>query len=748
MSIPDGGNYAKSNPVYGPPAPPPAPKAPANVQDRAQKLVEDSGATKPKQTPAESKQNEAKLGKNVAAEVVKNPEGASKLISEINRNLPANMQHDVALETATSLSRSQKRELAKTPDGRRALETLGVVINNDKKLEIDNSRTANGPTIEEQKHPGVREIQSVIQDQAKEDAASVRATYDTNSGNPPQAAEKSSAKLDQLIRDDTDADAKYDEKATQDSFYSQQLVEQSESTIKDIGRVAGDNAGGKYADSKEDKTAVKNTLRNLASVVENAPGVTDKIAVPISDAMTHDASGKAHDRDELYQVDDAFYNHEDSGGSIKLFRAIETDLRGKGFNTAADELRDRNGDRFSLGGAYRGIQNFELSAIDKAGGISDGINGLNSGDSYKVSGSFSDSVGGAKNVRLGVELSTEIKREGDTYNVTATGKGSVGGELAKKLGGEEVKVGADGSVKMQFSFTNKEDAIRAARTLGGIEAGTLAIVASVDAAAKTGHVEVAAVGGAIGVIAIANPSGFRFLNNHLSAIEGGVGVNANVGIDKGTFKDLGIEVKGSASLSGSMRTEYVGGKAVARVWSATAELGVSAEAKDVQRTLGPWGRSTVKATGLGSIEASQSVTISRREPLEDVKSDQRVEYTVSTTSTLKGKVEGAMDYNQFVKDNLGGTGRMTGKVSNGESVTLEKETSYSGQSLKDIGHRFVNDQVFGPVFVGPQDNKVIVKSEVKVFGTSSDSLGTEGKGESIGLPDLQFSREKKVKIAG
>ncbi len=748
MLIPDGGNYAKSKPDCGPPAPPPPPKGPDNVQDRAQHLVEDSGATRPKQTPAESKQSEAKLGKNVAAEVVRNPEGASKLISEVNRNLPANMQKDVALETATELTKSQKRELAKTPDGRRALEKLGVAINDGKALKIEPGAPGGiGPSLEDVKPAQVREIQSVIQDQAKQDAASVRATYDANSGNPPQAAEKSSAQLDQLIRDDTDADGTYDEKATQDSFYSQQLVEQSKSTINDIGRVVGDNAGGKYADGKADITAVKNTIRNLASVVEKAPGTTDKIAAPISDAMTHDASGKAHDRNELYQVDDAFYNHEDSGGSIKLFRAVETDLRGKGFNTAADELRDRNGDRFSLGGVYRGVQNFELSAIDKAGGISDGIKGLNDGDSYKVSGSLSDSVG-AKDVRVGIELSTEIKREGDTYNVTATGKGTVGTKLAQQLGGEEVKVGADGSVKMQFTFTNKEDAIRAARTLGGIEAGTLAVVGSVDAAVKTGQVEVAAVGGAIGAIAIANPSGFRFLNNHLSAIEGGVGVNANVGIGKDAFKDLGIEVKGNAALSGSMRTEYVGGKAVARVWSATAELGISAESKDTQRALGPWGRSTVKATGLGSIEGSQSVTISRREPLNDVKSDQRVEYTVSTTGTLKGKVESSADYNQFVKDNLGATGRMTGKVSSGASVALEKETSYSGQNLKDIGHRFMNDQVFGPVFVGPQDNKVIVKTEVKVFGTSADSLGTEGKGESIGLPDLQFSREKKVKIAG
>lgn len=738
MFIPDGGNYAKSPPVYGPPAP----QAPANVQDRAQELVENSGAAKPAQTSAESKQSEAKLGKNVAAEIVRNPEGASKLISEVNRNLHANMQRDVALETATSLSNPQKRALAKTPDGRRALETLGVAVNNGKKLE-----TAD-PVVEKNKDPEVREIQSVIQDQAEQDAASVRATYDANSGNPPQAAEKSSAKLEQLIRDDTDADATYDEKATQDSFYSKQLVEQSESTIKDIGRVVGDNAGGKYADSKEDKTAVKNSIRNLASVVESAPSVTDQIAAPISNAMTHDASGKAHDRDELYQVDDAFYNHEDSGGSIKLFRAVETDLRTKGFNTAANELRDRNGDRFSLGGIYRGVQNFELTAIDKAGGISDGIKGLNDGDSYKVSGSFSDSVGGPKGVRLGVELSTEIECEGDTYNVTATGKGSVGTKLAQQLGGEDVKVGADGSVKMQFSFTNKEDAIRAARTLGGIEAGTLAIVASVDAAKQTGQVEAAAVGVAVGAIAIANPSGFRFLSGHLSAIEGGVGVNADVGIGKGEFKDLGIEVEGNASLSGSVRTEYVDGKAVARVRSATAELGASAEAKDVQPTLGPWGRSTIKATRLGSIEGSQSVTISRREPLNAVKSDQRVEYTVSTTSTLKGKVEGSLDYNQFVKDNLGNTDRITGKVSSGESVALEKETSYSGKSLKDIGHRFVNDQVIGPVFVGPQDNKVIVKTELKVFGTSSDSLGTEGKGKLVGLPDLQFSREKKVKIAG
>jgi hypothetical protein len=303
-------------------------------------------------------------------------------------------------------------------------------------------------------------------------------------------------------------------------------------------------------------------------------------------------------------------------------------------------------------------------------------------------------------------------------------------------------------VKMQFTFTNKEDAIRAARTLGGIEAGTLAIVGSLEAGAKTGQWEAAAVGGAIGAIAVVNPSGFRFLNNHLSAVEGGVGANANIGIGKDKFKEMGIELSGNASLSGSMRTEYVAGKAVARVWSGTAELGVGAEATTTQRALGPWGRSTTKSTGLGSIEMSQSVTISRREPLNQAKSDERVQYTVSTSSTIKGKVEGELDYNQFVKDNLGATGRMTGKVSKGASVALEAEKSYSGASLKDIGVRFMNDQMYGPVFVGPQDNKVIVKSEVKVYGTTKDSVGTEGKGELIGLPDLQFSREKKVLIAG
>lgn len=279
--------------------------------------------------------------------------------------------------------------------------------------------------------------------QASTDAAQVQRTWDDaiRAGkSEPEAAHAAAKELERLAR------------ASSDPQYVQKLTELAGPTIDRIATVAGQAARN---DLQRDQNLLKDTMKRLATVADLGGGA--EIAHALAEHLPDDT--------ELEEVDDALFEHMESGGSSSLARLLHDELRGAGKLEAAKGLADNeHGTDLELvvireargaldaGASPQEVANRygEYLTAHVAEAVSTGHN-EDSVEAMKLLADLSDLGGPAVATQLGKQLAAQVPNQSDLHKLD-----DVLHDLAKQGKG----LGLTTALIGELSRLGKTDALR------------------------------------------------------------------------------------------------------------------------------------------------------------------------------------------------------------------------------------------------------------------------------------------------
>jgi hypothetical protein len=411
---------------------------------------------------------------------------------------------------------------------------------------------------------------------ASADADAVQQTYDdtlARTGNAARAAEAASQQINTLT-------AQHEG----DTVYTSTLLRESQDTLEQIGDVLGRHVEGEFRGNDADKQSIKNTITSLNGAAENSGAFG---AALIADPLARHIP----DGDDLHQIDDAFYDLIDDGGSTLLFESLHASLEAQGKHDAAEELLDKGG------GFFDAIKDRIGDAVDFVGGVIgtavDGVVSIASGAANLAvdvaKGTVDVVEGGADALRDGVEFAVKngLKLSGklldwavDQYRSGLDAATGLSEHVAELGVGDSYELSIDAEAAVLLGIQAGRG-VTVTRTQDGYEIsgyanGSLGITlgGSVSAGAEgkvTFQAETAEEAQQLALLLASGPKTDEagLVLEHLSSVElsGSAGIGAelaSLGIG-----ELNSELSAAAGVQGSYRLEFENGKPVALVVSQT-----------------------------------------------------------------------------------------------------------------------------------------------------------------------------------